>query len=243
MPRPRSSATRRLIAKPGFIALALTLAGILALTALVLAVEPLRTGLSDALQGDTASLRDDLRGLGFAGGLIVIALALAHSIVWYPAEILDAAVGYVYDFWVALPLLMLGWLLNGLVCWTVGRYAARPFLLSWLGEQRFSSYERAVRRGGVTLLLGMRLVPVIPFSLFSYAAGSARVPLGRFAWTTVVGYLPLTAIFAYLGSRLEELSFDDPILWAGAAIMLGLLLLTRGVVRKLGIGQPEPEES
>ena len=242
MPRAPASEGGRRSSRSGFIALALTLGGILAMTALVLSVEPLRNGLSDALQGDTESLRDDLRGLGLAGGLIALALALAHTVVWYPSEILSAAVGYVYDFWIALPLLMVGWLLNGLVCWTVGRYAARPFLLSWLGENRFSSYERAVRRGGVTLLLGMRLVPVIPFSLFSYAAGSARVPLGRFAWTTVVGYLPLTATFAYLGSRLEELSFDDPILWAGAAVMLTLLLLTRGVIRKLGIGQPEPEE-
>ena len=221
--------------------IALTLAGIGVLALLVLAIEPLRDGLGDALQGDTASLRDDLRGLGVGGALIVLALALAHSVVWYPAEILDAAVGYVYDFWVALPLLMAAWVLNGFVCWVVGRYAARPFLIRWLGESRFSSYERAVSRGGVTLLLGMRLVPVIPFSLFSYAAGSARVPLGRFLWTTAVGYLPLTAIFAYLGSRLEELSFDDPLLWVGAAVMLGLLLLTRGVVRGLGIGQPGPD--
>ena len=46
-------------------------------------------------------------------------------------------------------------------------------------------------------------------------------------WTTVVGYLPLTAVFAYLGSRLEELSLDDPLLWIGAVVLLGLLLLTR----------------
>lgn len=242
MPPPSASEGRGLASRPGFIALALTLGGILAMTALVLSIEPLRSGLGDALQGDTASLRKDLRGLGFAGGLIVIALALAHTVVWYPTEILAAAVGYVYDFWIALPLLMAGWLVNAVVCWTVGRYAARPFLVRWLGEDRFSSYEHAVQRGGVTLLLGMRLVPLIPFSLFSYAAGSARVPLGRFAWTTMVGYLPLTAVFAYLGSRLEELSFDDPLLWAGAAVMVGLLLLTRGVMRKLGIGQPEPEE-
>jgi uncharacterized membrane protein YdjX (TVP38/TMEM64 family) len=91
------------------------------------------------------------------------------------------------------------------------------------------------------LLLGMRLIPVIPFSLFSYAAGSARAPLGRFIWTTAVGYLPITALFAYLGSRLEELSLDDPILWGGAALLIALLLLTRRVVRSLGIGETQEE--
>ena len=34
-------------------------------------------------------------------------------------------------------------------------------------------------------------------------------------WTSGVGYLPLTAVFAYLGSRLESLSLNDPLLWVG----------------------------
>ena len=91
----------------------------------------------------------------------------------------------------------------------------------------------------MTLLLGIRLVPVIPFSLFSMVAGAARVPIGRFLWTTVVGYLPITALFVYLGSRLEELSPTDPILWIGAALMIALLLLTRRLNR---IIREAPEE-
>jgi uncharacterized membrane protein YdjX (TVP38/TMEM64 family) len=219
------------------LAIGVSLAGILGLAAIVLAVEPLRTGLGDAVGGDTESLRRDLRDLGVPGALIVLGLALAHAFVWYPAEILDAAAGFVYGFWVAVPLLMAGWLLNGVACYLIGRHAARPFLWRWLGHDRFTGYERAVERGGVTLLLGMRLVPVVPFSLFSYAAGSAHVPLPRFLWTTAVGYVPITAIFAYLGSRLSELSLDDPLLWVGVAVMLGLLFLTRRLVRAMGISE------
>ena len=62
----------------------------------------------------------------------------------------------------------------------------------------------------MTLLLAMRLIPIIPFSLFSIVAGAARVPLPTFLWTTVVGYLPLTALFVYLGSQLEEPLADRP---------------------------------
>ena len=89
-----------------------------------------------------------------------------------------------------------------------------------------------VEAGGVTLLLGMRLVPVVPFSFFSIAAGAARADLWTFLWTTAVGYLPLTAIFVYLGSRLETLSPTDPILWIGAAVLIGLLVLTRYFQRR-----------
>jgi uncharacterized membrane protein YdjX (TVP38/TMEM64 family) len=216
-----------------------TLGGVALLTVLVLAIEPLRTGVGDALQGDTASLRSELRDLGFGGVLIALGLALAHAVVWYPAEILDAAAGFVWGFWVASPLVMLGWLINAVVSYWIGRHAARPLLFRFVGRDRFLAYERMVARGGATLLLGMRLVPIVPFSLFSYAAGSARVPLATFMWTTAVGYLPITLLFVYLGSRLEELSLNDPIVWIGAATMLGLLLLTRRLARMLRRG-PEP---
>jgi len=225
--------------RPPLLGLALTLAGIAVLAAVVLAVEPLRSGVGNALQGDTGELRSELQDLGFTGVLITLGLALVHAVLWYPAEILDAAVGYVYGFWAGLPLVMLGWFLNAMVSYWIGRHAARPALWKVVGRERFERLERVAETGGATLLLGIRLVPVIPFSLFSMVAGAAHVPLWRFIWTTVVGYLPITILFVYLGSELEELSPTDPILWLGAALMIALLLLTRKLNR---IIREAPEE-
>jgi uncharacterized membrane protein YdjX (TVP38/TMEM64 family) len=209
------------------IALLATLAGILLLAVLILAVEPLRSGVGDAVRGNTDQLRADLRGLGVGGVVITLILALAHVLIWYPAEILDTAAGYVYGFWPGLLLVMVGWLGNALVAYWIGRHAARPVLYRFISHDRFDRLERMVEAGGATLLLGIRLIPVIPFSLFSMAAGAARANLFTFIWTTIVGYLPITVIFVYLGSRLETLSPTDPILWIGAAVLIGLLLLTR----------------
>ena len=198
-----------------------------AIVALVLLIPPLRSAIGDAISGDTAALRTDLRGLGFGGVLLVLGLAVAHAVVWYPTEILNLAAGFIYGFWGALAILVVGWLINGLICFYIGRHAARPALAHFLGEHRFMAYERAVERGGVTLLLAMRLIPIVPFSLFSYAAGSARVPVWRFAWTSVVGYLPITVIFIYLGSQLEEFSPTDPLLWIGAGAIVAMLVFAR----------------
>jgi uncharacterized membrane protein YdjX (TVP38/TMEM64 family) len=218
----------------------ITLAGVAVLALIVLAVEPLRTGVGDAVSGDTSGLREDLRDLGVVGALIVYALALVHAFVWYPAEILDAAAGYVFDFWVALPLVMSAWIMNAFVAYWIGKHAARPLLFRAISQERFERYERVVHRGGVTLLLAMRLVPIVPFSLFSYVAGAARVPQWTFFWTTAVGYLPITAVFIYLGSRLEELSLEDPVLWLGALVLIALVLLTRRLARMMGLGSHPP---
>ena len=197
--------------------MAVTVAGIMLAALIVLLVEPLRDAASDAISGDTASVREDLRDLGATGVLMVFALAQVHVIVWYPAEILDAATGFVYGFGWGLPLVFGSWLVSGVIAYYVGHHAARPLLYRLAGEERFERAESAIHGGGATVLLIARLVPIVPFSLMSMVCGAARVPMVRFLWTTIVGYLPITAYFTYLGSRLEGFSIEDPIVWIGAA--------------------------
>lgn len=205
---------------------AITAGGIALGLASALLIPPLRDAIFDAVSGDTAEVRSDLRELGAAGVLMVVWLALIHTIVWYPAEILDAAAGFVYGFGPALPLIMASWVASGLIAYYIGRHAGRPLLYKLAGEERFTRAERGIERGGASFLLACRLVPIVPFSLISMVAGAARVPVIRFVWTTAVGYLPLTAYFVYLGSQLEGFSLEDPILWIGA---VGLMLALFGI--------------
>ncbi|MGO9957908.1 MAG: TVP38/TMEM64 family protein [Solirubrobacteraceae bacterium] len=94
----------------------------------------------------------------------------------------------------------------------------------WLLGRRFDWLTSTIERGGVYLLLGGRLIPIVPFALIGYAAGATRISLSRFSWTTVVGYLPLTAAVAYLGSRAQTLSTNDPVLWIAVAVVVALFL-------------------
>jgi uncharacterized membrane protein YdjX (TVP38/TMEM64 family) len=198
---------------------AVTVAGILIGIGVALAIPSLRGAMSDAFHGDTAAVREDLSG-NAAGALLVVWLALFHVIVWYPAEILDAAAGYVFGFGVGFPLILGSWVLSGLASYAVGRHAARPLLYRVAGEERFQRMERLVHRGGPGALLAVRLIPIMPFSLMGYVCGAARIPLWRFTWTTAVGYAPITAYFTYVGSRLEGFSAEDPILWIGGGALI-----------------------
>jgi len=201
----------------------ITLAGIALLGLLVAAVPALRDAFSAAIQGDHEEVRREIDSLGAWGPLLILALTLIHTVVFFPAEIVDAAAGYAYGFFPGLALMMFGWLLSGLLCFAIGGSVARPLLDRWLGEERFERVEAMIERGGPTLLLALRLIPILPFSIVSYAAGAARVPLWRFVWTTAVGYLPITAISVYFGTRLEGLSLTDPLVFGSIAALLALL--------------------
>jgi uncharacterized membrane protein YdjX (TVP38/TMEM64 family) len=211
---------------------AVTVGGIVVGIGVAFAIPSLRGAMSDAIHGDTAAVRQDLSG-NAAGALLVIWLALVHVIVWYPAEILDAASGYVFGFGVGFPLVLGAWVISALASYAVGRHFARPLLYRVAGEERFLRIERLIHRGGALALIGVRMIPIMPFSLMGYVCGAARIPLWRFTWTTVVGYAPITAYFTYVGSKLEGFSAEDPILWIGGGALILCIFAVRLVLPRL----------
>lgn len=76
----------------------------------------------------------------------------------------------------------------------------------------------------------MRLIPIMPFSLVGYAA-TARLPLWRYFWTTIVGYMPVTALSVYFGTRLEGIKAIDPLV-IGVVVLLALLAIGHFIVRR-----------
>lgn len=217
----------------------ITLAGVALMAVVVLAIPDLRDAAAAAIRGDHEEVRKEIDDLGAWGPVLILALALIHTVVFYPAEIVDAAAGFAYGFFPALALTMTGWILSGLLCFAIGRSVARPLLDRWLGEERFERIEAMIERGGATLMLAMRLIPILPFSLVSYAAGAARVPTWRFVWTTAVGYLPITALSVYFGTRLEGLSLTDPLVFGSAAVLLLLLAAGHWAMRRQA-ARPSP---
>jgi uncharacterized membrane protein YdjX (TVP38/TMEM64 family) len=229
--------------QPPWLEIGLTLVGIALLAALVLGIPSLRHAFEAALQGDSAEVRHQIDELGAAGPLLIIALALIHTIVLYPAEIVNAAAGFAYGFFPALALVTVGWMLSALLAYWVGTRVARPLLDRWFGLERFERFERMIERGGITLLLALRLIPIVPFSLVCYAAGAARVPLWRFVWTTLVGYMPITALAVYFGTRLEGMRFTDPVVIGSVVALLALLVIGNWIVRRQSAASGEEEVS
>jgi uncharacterized membrane protein YdjX (TVP38/TMEM64 family) len=205
------------------IALVSILLGVIA----VAAIPELRHAVSLVVHGHLAALRTQIRGLGAAGVAMLAALMLAHAVLFYPTEIVTATSGFAYGFAPGLALALAGWLASGLFAFALGRTIGRPLAVAIFGRQRFSALERAIERGGTPLLLAGRLIPVVPFSLMCYAAGAARVGVWRFSWTTVVGFLPITASVAYLGSQAKSLSLSDPFVWMTLAVFVLLIAATR----------------
>jgi uncharacterized membrane protein YdjX (TVP38/TMEM64 family) len=207
------------------------------LTGALFAIGPIRDAVSAALGGDLTGMRDELEALGAAAALVLIGIALVHVVVPFPAEIPTAAAGFVFGFGVAFPLMVAAWTLSCLAAYLLARIVGPPVLDRLAGAERMARTDELIARGGWRVLLIGRLIPIVPYNLVSFAAGATRVPLRRFTWTTAIGVMPLTALTALLGQRLQSPSFDDPVIWAVLGAVLVLVALARPVGRRL---RPRP---
>ncbi len=138
-----------------------------------------------------------------------------------------------------------GWFVSAMGTYALGRIAGRPIVAKLAGTERLAAAEALMERGGVPALLLLRLLPIVPFSGVGYVAGATHVPVGRFAWTSAVGAIPLIVLGVVLGSRLEHFSFTDPLFWAVLAGFAALVAishpLTRRWQRSRRVPEPEPE--
>jgi uncharacterized membrane protein YdjX (TVP38/TMEM64 family) len=218
---------------PGRLTILLTVAGALAFVGLLWAIDPIRDAVSAALRGDLGLMRAELDSLGAGAALVLVGIALVHVVVPFPAEFPTAAAGFVLGFAAGFPLMVFAWTLSCVAAYGLARVVGPPVLARLVGEERMDATDRLIERGGSSILLLGRLIPIVPYNVVSFAAGATRVPLGRFTWTTAVGVVPLTALTALLGERLQSPRLDDPLLWAVLAGLVGLLALAHPAGRRL----------
>ena len=192
-----------------------------------------RNTVDAILNGDSRELRRQLLGLGVGGVLVLLTVCLSHAIIPFPTEIVSAAAGFVYGFWLALPILLACWLASALLAYWLAERFGRPLARRLVGARRLERAEELMDRGGAATLLSLRLIPLIPYNAICYAAGITRVPLVRYSWTTVVGITPLTVLVAYLGSRLKSPNFGDWRVWVLIAAFIAIVIGGQVLERRL----------
>ena len=90
-------------------------------------------------------------------------------------------------------------------------------------RDRLEKFNREMERNGTRYLLTLRLIPVFPFFVVNFLAGLTQVPLSTFSWTTSLGIIPGTAVFAYAGHQLEQAhSVSD--IFTGRVLLAFLIL-------------------
>lgn len=173
-------------------------------------------------------IRDLIAGYGALGPLVAVGLYILHSFVPFPAQVLTLAIGAVYGpVWGSL----LAWvaaMAGALVAFGVARLGGRPLAQRFVPPAQLTRFDGWVERYGIAALLGVRVMPIIPFNLINYAAGLTQISLWTFLWTTGIGILPITLLGAVAAGQLAEGKTAGVWLMGALVLVSGTLALLKG---------------
>ncbi|MBI5543422.1 MAG: TVP38/TMEM64 family protein [Deltaproteobacteria bacterium] len=175
------------------------LTGLVAVPLLVASVCPTGTWIGGTIEW--------VRGAGLLGaGLYALAFLLA-AVALVPKAVLTLGAGFAWGpLWgtlLAVPTSTGA----ALVAFLLGQTLAREWVARRIeGHPRFQAIDAAIAEDGFRVVLLLRLSPVLPYGLLNYALGLSRVRARDFFLATLVGVVPLSALYAWLGSLLSSVT-------------------------------------
>ena len=204
-----------------------------ALVALPLLLAVLITGLlllrAGMLEGPIQSLSQYVHQTGPAGVLVFCGVYVAWVVALLPGFLLTMAAGMMFGPLKATALVLPVQTLAVALAFLASRYLFRDFVEERTGQNpRLRAIGCAIEERGFLMVALLRLSPVVPYNVLNYALGATRVRFGPYVAGSLVGMIPGTFLYAYLGASLQQLgagTSGDPVQRAVHAVGLAATVL------------------
>jgi membrane protein DedA with SNARE-associated domain len=163
-----------------------------------------------------------IKQLGDIG--VFIGMFLESSVVPIPSEAVvigASSIGIPVSSIVILG--SLGATLGSMVGYSLGRYAAMPVILKYgkfvlIKPHHIEKAENFMKKYGAYSVLIGRVLPVVPFKVFSIAAGITKIRFLPFVICTLIGVIPRMFLLSIFGVSLAK--YTKPTLIVAASIAL-----------------------
>ena len=144
--------------------------------------------------------RGYIDGLGAAGPVVFVLCYALLAVCLVPGSALTIGAGALFGLWKGLVLVVLGANLGAICSFALARTLLRERVQRWAAESpRFDALDRAIGREGFKMVFLSRLSPAFPFTLLNYLLGLTKVRPTTYVAANVVGMLPGTFLYVYLG--------------------------------------------
>ena len=130
----------------------------------------------------------------------VVSLALPGALI------MTLSGGFLFGPWIGGAAALLGCSTGATVTFAVLRLATGDSLEK-RANPRIKAFEEGFRKDAFLYLITLRVIPITPSWLVNLAAGVIGMPLRTFVLATGLGFIPVSFIYASLGSGLDGM-FD-----------------------------------
>lgn len=159
---------------------------------------------------DLAALRQTVEAAGPWAPLVYIALFALSVVFALPATAITLAGAALFEPVSAYFIILTGALLGAVVSFALGRWLGRDFVARVLGAransrlgERLNAFDAALERRGFATMTYLRLGH-LPYFLPSYLGALTRMSFRDYFWGTLVGSVPNTFVFVFLGDTLRR---------------------------------------
>lgn len=167
---------------------------------------------------DASQLRVWIESFGIWAPLVYIAVYTIRPLLFFPASLLSLAGGLVFGVWLGTLYTIAGAVLGAVLSYAVARGLGKK-IIQKNRDGKAAKIQQKMEQNGFLYVLIFRLIPVINFDLVSYLAAFARVRFGSFASATLIGIIPGTFAYNFLGSSAASVK-PEIILLAGSVFIL-----------------------
>ncbi len=136
--------------------------------------------------------------------LISIAFAIFVSLTPLPMETIAIMNGMWFGPRVGGVLTWVGALIAAMLAFCIAKVLGYPVVRRMMPKGLFRRMEEVVERHGPPMLIMVRMIPLIPFTVINYGAGVTTVKWRTFLWTSAVGFILPTILWVSVGDMMRE---------------------------------------
>src|SRR5260370_4862973 len=150
---------------------------------------------------DPALMKSEVVRWGAWGPIVyMLAYAVGPSFL-VPGAVMTIAGGLAFGTAWGSAYSLIGGDAGALIAFAAGRFFGKSFVEQIVGE-RFQSTLHKIAKHGVQIIFYLRMVPVIPYNALNLLAGASPIAFLRYLFATMIGMVPGTILFAFLGDAL-----------------------------------------
>jgi pyruvate/2-oxoglutarate dehydrogenase complex dihydrolipoamide dehydrogenase (E3) component/uncharacterized membrane protein YdjX (TVP38/TMEM64 family) len=146
-----------------------------------------------------------IKSLGAWGPLAVVLIYVLCTVFFIPGSAVTIGAGTLFGLKIGFLVVVAGANLGALCSFLLARSFLRRQVAEWAAANpRFLSLDRAIGEQGFKVVLLTRLSPVFPFVLLNYFLGLTAVRAGPYVLANLLGMLPATFLFVYIGAAARD---------------------------------------
>ncbi|MEG0370858.1 MAG: VTT domain-containing protein [Clostridium sp.] len=188
----------------------------------------------DIIRGiTTEEVKEYILSFGNLAPIIYIILFTIVPLTFFPDALLVIIAGLIFGIAKGYIYTLVGVITGGSLAFFLSRILGSGFIKK-LANEKLDKLEKSIEKKGFSIVLILRLIPLFPFDVISYAAGLTNIRYKEYLLATILGTVPGILVFLNIGYQGTDIRSNGFYL---SIIILVILVIATSFLKGRVIGQ------